>query len=222
MRAAMMKVSNVGVGERFRKDAGDIPGLAESIADIGLLQPIVVRPDGMLIAGARRLAAYKLLGRDEIPVNVVDIGKLVFGERAENIDRKDFTIEERVAIGEECERLLGERRGRPGKKGENFPPLEQGTTRDIAAKKAGFKNGRTYEQAKVVINAAKAEPDKFTKVKEEMNRSGRVNGSFRRVKVARQAAAIVRAAAATGPRAVPRHRRRSALALREPRERPFA
>jgi hypothetical protein len=114
----------------------------------------------------------------------------VFGEQAENVDRKDFTIEERVAIGEEIERLLGERRGRPAEKVENFPPLERGKTRDIAAKKAGFKNGKTYEQAREVVRAAKAEPERFAKAKDDMNRTGRVNGPYKRVKVARQAAAI--------------------------------
>jgi hypothetical protein len=45
--------------------------------------------------------------------------------------------------------------GRPSKKVENVPPLETGKTRDIAAKKAGFHNARTYEQAKDVVKAAK-------------------------------------------------------------------
>ena len=41
----------------------------------------------------------QLLGRTEIPTRVVDIEHIVFGEQADNIDRKDFTPEERVAIG---------------------------------------------------------------------------------------------------------------------------
>jgi ParB-like nuclease domain len=58
------------VGGRFRRDFGDIEGLAASIADLGLLQPIVISPDGRLLAGHRRLLAYRLLGRTEIPVFV--------------------------------------------------------------------------------------------------------------------------------------------------------
>jgi ParB family chromosome partitioning protein len=54
----MMPIANIRVGERHRKDMGDLDGLAASIAEFGgLLQPIVVRPDGTLIAGERRLRA---------------------------------------------------------------------------------------------------------------------------------------------------------------------
>ena len=35
---------------------GDIDALARSMADLGLLQPNVIRPDDRLLAGHRRLA----------------------------------------------------------------------------------------------------------------------------------------------------------------------
>jgi ParB family chromosome partitioning protein len=66
-----MPVADIKVGKRIRKDMGDIEGLAESIEDIGLLNPISVDEDGRLLAGARRLAACKRLGWKTIPVNVV-------------------------------------------------------------------------------------------------------------------------------------------------------
>ena len=44
----------------------------------------------MLIAGKRRLEAYKVLGWIEIPVTVVDLAEIVRGEFAENAIRKDF------------------------------------------------------------------------------------------------------------------------------------
>src|ERR1700722_608140 len=101
-------ISDVIVGERARRDLGDIAGLAASIEAHGLMHPIVVTETGELIVGERRLAAYRLLGRTEIPTRVADIEHIVFGEQAENIDRKDFTPEERVAIGERIEALLGD------------------------------------------------------------------------------------------------------------------
>jgi excisionase family DNA binding protein len=52
----------ITIGVCHRRDLGDIEGLAASIAALGLLHPIVVRPDGRLIAGKRRLRAAKLLG----------------------------------------------------------------------------------------------------------------------------------------------------------------
>jgi ParB-like chromosome segregation protein Spo0J len=68
---ATMAVSEIKISKRIRKDMGDIKGLAESIEDLGLLHPITVDPEGYLQAGARRLAACKLLGQAEIAVNVV-------------------------------------------------------------------------------------------------------------------------------------------------------
>src|SRR5215470_3401505 len=62
-------VADIKIGERHRKDMGDIDGLAASMDSLTLLQPIVVRPDGTLIAGERRLHAAKRLGWTEIRVN---------------------------------------------------------------------------------------------------------------------------------------------------------
>jgi len=47
---------------------GDIEGLARSIDEIGLLHPVVVRPDGTLVAGERHIKACLLLGWQDIPV----------------------------------------------------------------------------------------------------------------------------------------------------------
>jgi hypothetical protein len=44
----------------------------------------VVRPDGRLIAGERRLAACKKLGWTSVPVTVVDLKEVIRGEFAEN------------------------------------------------------------------------------------------------------------------------------------------
>ena len=73
--------------------------------------------------------------------------------------RKDFTQSERVAIGRALEGELQGRVGNPNFRAapivENFPPLApEGKTRDLAARAAGFGNGKTYEQAKKVTNEA--------------------------------------------------------------------
>ena len=63
-------IASIRVGKRYRHDLGDIDGLAASMAALGLLHPIVVTPDGLLICGERRLCAAKLLGWKQIPVTV--------------------------------------------------------------------------------------------------------------------------------------------------------
>jgi ParB family chromosome partitioning protein len=98
----MMRIDDIIIGERHRKDLGNIDALARWIADVG-------RPDGLLIAGERRLAACRQLGWTYIPVHVVDLDDVIRGEFAENACRKDFDPSELVAIGEAVERLERER-----------------------------------------------------------------------------------------------------------------
>jgi hypothetical protein len=95
---ATLPLVDIRVGGRTRRDMDDIAGLAASINELGLLQPIVVRPDRTLIAGERRLRAAEQLGWTEIPVNVVDLDRIARREFAENAMRKDFALSESVAI----------------------------------------------------------------------------------------------------------------------------
>lgn len=93
-----MKVSEITVGERRRSDMGDIAGLATSIQEYGLLHPIIVDDDGVLIAGGRRLAAMVKLGFEDVPVRRwqtlgEDDRRII--ELEENLQRKDLTAYER-------------------------------------------------------------------------------------------------------------------------------
>lgn len=63
-----MKLSKDRVGKRHRQHVGDVRSLAASIGKLGLLHPIVVDGEGRLVAGARRLAAVRLLGWRDVPV----------------------------------------------------------------------------------------------------------------------------------------------------------
>jgi ParB family chromosome partitioning protein len=55
-------IDSIIVGMRHRKDPGDLAKLAESIDRMGLLQPITITPDGVLVCGWRRLEAVRRLG----------------------------------------------------------------------------------------------------------------------------------------------------------------
>lgn len=155
-----VKVDLVGAHGRFRKDFGDLNSLAASIAEIGLLQPIGIDSGNQLVFGERRLRAFKMLGRETIPARIVNLDSLIKGELAENDCRKDFTPSERVAIGAAIEAELRGRVGNPNLQSsipENLPELPQGDTRDLVAKATGFGNGKTYEQAKKVVQEAAPE-----------------------------------------------------------------
>jgi ParB-like chromosome segregation protein Spo0J len=158
---AEMPCDQIRLGERHRKDLGDLEVVAASISTVGLLHPPVVSKDGELVCGERRFRAMRdILGWKTIPVIVLEVPSMVEGEYAENEIRKDFTPSERVAIGKAIEAEIGKRQGQRTDRGlpphvAEVPPSVE--TRDIAAKKAGFGGHTTYELAKKVVEKAVAE-----------------------------------------------------------------
>ncbi|MBA4192198.1 MAG: hypothetical protein C0467_29855, partial [Planctomycetaceae bacterium] len=59
-------ISSITIGDRFRKDLGDLSELAESIDAIGLLHPIGITHSRELVYGLRRLRATERNGGDTI------------------------------------------------------------------------------------------------------------------------------------------------------------
>jgi ParB/RepB/Spo0J family partition protein len=79
--------------DRQRRELTNIDELAESIHRIGLINPIVITPDGLLIAGERRLTACKQIGWTSIPVQLTsDLSdyELQCIELEENVKRVDL------------------------------------------------------------------------------------------------------------------------------------
>jgi ParB family chromosome partitioning protein len=97
MNRQTLKLSEVIVPERFRKDYGDLTFLKESIKRYGLIQPIVVTQDRVLVGGGRRYASHIELGLDVIDVvykeTLSEADRLEM-EALENIARKSFTWQE--------------------------------------------------------------------------------------------------------------------------------
>ena len=158
MTVDMVALDAIQHGPRFRKDLGDIPALAASIRDIGLLQPIGVDSTLRLVFGGRRVAAYRELGRTSIPARIVSLDDIILGEFAENEMRKDFTVSERVAIARAIEERLAARHGGDRRseevQGGKISTLEipGEKSRDLAAKQVGFGSGKTYEAAKRAVD----------------------------------------------------------------------
>ena len=98
MSQEIVKIEEIKIGNRFRKDLGELEELKKSIQEIGLLHPVVIDENNNLVAGLRRIRAFKELGYDEIPVNQIDIKDILQGEYDENIIRQNFTQSEAVAI----------------------------------------------------------------------------------------------------------------------------
>lgn len=177
-----LKIDAVVVGERHRKDLGDLQALAQSIAEIGLLHPIVVTPGNVLIAGQRRLEACRLLGWDAVPATVLDLDAVVRGEHDENALRKDFTPSEWVSIKRATQEAVRTPEGRPpARTSETFASFERGRTSDKVAEGLGI-SGRTLEKAEQVLEAAEAEPEKYADLPDRMDASGKVGGAYAELK----------------------------------------
>ena len=167
-------INSIIVGERFRKDLGDLKDLKESIEKHGLLQPIVITEGGVLVAGYRRLEAVKQLGWEEIDASIIPDEAIRDKERDENTVRKGFTVTEMVAVKryyepqiaqQAKERQLGALKQYDSVK-ENF--LNGGQTRDIIGDIAGV-SGKTLEKAEKIVEAAETDPENFGKYLESVN-----------------------------------------------------
>ncbi|MFD2028515.1 ParB N-terminal domain-containing protein [Promicromonospora aerolata] len=105
-------VVSIMVGRRHRAELGDIDELAASIDRGGLLQPVTITPDGVLVCGARRLAAIKQLGWKTTNVWVRSgisdrLGHLL-AEQDDNVLHKPLTQTEAAALYRELKALMAE------------------------------------------------------------------------------------------------------------------
>jgi site-specific DNA-methyltransferase (adenine-specific) len=84
----------IKVESRLRSvDSKKVDELLQSIQEIGLLNPIIITKDNVLVAGAHRLEAMKRLGKDNIECNILetlDSLRIQLSEIDENLIRNDL------------------------------------------------------------------------------------------------------------------------------------
>lgn len=179
----LLPIDSIDIGERFRKDLGDLDELASSIAAIGLLHPITVLPGKrsgrwLLVAGERRLRASQRLGLDRIAARVLaDPEALLRAEHDENVVREPFAPSEAVAIAaalmpaakaEAQARMLA---------GEPSAKSAQGRTRDVVAAAVGMGH-TTLRKATEVVERATSDPT-LAPLVEHMDETGKVEPAYR-------------------------------------------
>ena len=173
-------ISSICVAERIRKENGSLDELAQDIQKHGLLNPITVmeQSDGgyVLIAGLRRMKAMAQMNAVEIRATVMspmEADEMLMLEIAENEQRKEFTVSEKLAFAEKLRAIEREkararmsahaRDGHSNGQGmANRPQAEEtGAARDIVARKAGFSSTSQMRRAREV---AEKRPDLLDKV----------------------------------------------------------
>jgi ParB/RepB/Spo0J family partition protein len=88
------KISEIEIKKNPRKDFGNIDELAASIKEKGIILPLLITKENVLIAGERRLKAAELAGLETVPVNVRDDSEASVISILENVQRKDLNAVE--------------------------------------------------------------------------------------------------------------------------------
>ncbi len=121
-----------------RNESDDLRSLEKSIGDLGLLFPLLVNTDNVLIAGSRRLEACRRLGWKTVPIFRVDVEENSL--RAldiliqENLCRRDLNVEElETLIGRKKDFLGRLRRRAPWRKLLRFIHSRHRPSRGTAA-----------------------------------------------------------------------------------------
>ena len=175
-------LAEIRVRNRVRKDVGDLSALKESITSVGLLQPLVVDADGLLVAGWRRLRAVQELGWTEAPTviaeNLKDARLRLLAERDENVCRVPMTGHELSALARQLldlEKAAARERQKAGGKtaGRGRPkapetvsePIEpEGKALDQVASAVGV-SAPSIRKGLSVLEAYRREPDKYQAAK---------------------------------------------------------
>ena len=197
---AAVALDRIVIGDRARKDVGDLTELCESMESVGLLHPIVLTDGYELVAGGRRLEAARKLKWSGIEARLLPMSAedMLRAERDENTARLDLRRSEAVALGKKLEAVLKERvkiqRRESGRRlGAGEDPAKTagslvGSVRDVVAQKLGMA-GDTYQKAKQVVEAGEAEPGQYGDLVEEMDDTGNVYGTHRKLKARQEEAA---------------------------------
>ncbi|WP_053208205.1 ParB N-terminal domain-containing protein [Jiangella muralis] len=234
-------VDSIRVGYRHRHELGDLDELAASIRQLGLLQPITISPDGVLICGARRLAAVKTLGWKHVNVWVrsgisTELERLL-AEQHENVTRKPLSPTEAATLYQELKALMAEDAARRQRSTRFGAQPDQHTRSDgpatvaapsgdsraqAAAAVTGTRSYTTLERASEIQRIA-TDPSLPEKVRRlagaeitAMDADGSVAGHYHRVKAAAVIAELERLADdPLQPRRVRDHAARAMGQLRE-------
>lgn len=105
-------IDSITIGVRYRKDPGDLAPLMESIAERGLLQPITITPEGVLVCGWRRLEAVRRLGHRTVNVwvrsGISDRLQALLSQQDDNELHKPLNELEKATLYRELKTLRAE------------------------------------------------------------------------------------------------------------------
>lgn len=204
--ALVLDVDSILIADRYRKDLGDLSDLKQSIVNVGILNPVTVTEyygGYKLLAGERRLTAFKELGLAQIPARVAreigDAHDALVAERDENTARKPMLLSEATALGmaiQEMEKPAALARMHEGRNQYSQPSVPGNgghESREIAASAVGL-SPATYTRMKTLVTTAsdENEPEAVREAAREaveaIDKGAPVRNGYDKVKAVRQGA----------------------------------
>lgn len=139
MELKVVKVDTIIIGERFRKEMGDIDQLALSFKKEGIISPLAMKDNGdgtyTLLAGGRRIAAAQKAGFKDVPARIYpqELTELEMRsiELMENLERKEMNWVEAAKLKAEIHRLQLQIHGQRIIKAPDAPGASIQTTADL-------------------------------------------------------------------------------------------
>ncbi|WP_105303077.1 ParB/RepB/Spo0J family partition protein [Anaerolactibacter massiliensis] len=161
-----MKIDEIIVKDRIRKDTGGMMELINDIKANGLINPVTINTDHVLLAGYRRLTACKALGMEDIPVHMVSTESEeqdLKVEISENEIRKEFTMTERLDYARRLQRIESIKAEERMKAGKQDPVQNsaQGKTRDKVAEQVNMSHDTLRKAQVIAENKDKFDPEEF-------------------------------------------------------------
>ena len=158
--------------------------LIESIKEQGILDPLVILPDGTLLGGHRRLAAAQQLKMTTVPVHIMPVSDerdpvgVIIGLNVHRPKTPAMKVREYAALLEIEARKAKGRQGR-----RNILPDLAGSARENAALKVGLKHSTAENGLKVLTAIEKHSDDPaVTELLDLMNRRS-VDAAFKKAQV---------------------------------------
>lgn len=171
-------LETIDLKDCYRKVLGDIQRLGLHIEKNGLLNPVIMRGDGKLISGSRRVAAMLRRGiKTAEAVYAVTFDQVIELLRAEGdtlrLPTKISEGSERGLLIEEMMRLGG---GRSKSRISHSEYCDIGSVVGLS--------GSGYNRAKAVVKAARLEPEVFCQMVADMNKHGTIHFQYEKMRSA--------------------------------------
>jgi ParB family chromosome partitioning protein len=170
----------------YHGDSSGFDDMEEKVRKVGILSPILITKDNVIISGHRRNQVAINLGMPTVPVNIFqsDDPLEILEALVISNEQRERTNEQRIRefgvlrmIEEERARLrqVAELKQNKATVPENLPERTRGDSRDLAANRIGL-SGKTAERGAEVVAAidvleAQGETKKAGEIREQLNKS---------------------------------------------------